>query len=242
MDFVDPNSNGKEGGGKWYDELNEGLYLMKNKIAGIVFILVAIGAVGTAFYFRGENMPSVDPIETSTVIPPDQIVEDGKIDLGQLESKLETDNFEIDIPAGWRKTAPALGSLVTMVKVDEQINDPEAKKAGFKSYFAVGHDSARGKTLAEYTETVKGQLRQIMSGVVFTEDRDLSINGESARAFEVDFNELGIDFKVFMVVVEGTSNDVWVISFNTLQSLGDEYRETVFEIVESFKLKPTTNN
>lgn len=209
---------------------------MKNKIAGVVFVLVAIGAVGAAFYFSGQDRPSADSIENSAM--PDRTADDRAAgDRGQSEGKLVTDDFEIIVPAGWRSTAPAIGSSATVIKADEQLDDPAAEKINFRSYFAVSYDLAQEKTLSEYTEAVRDQLRQLIPGIVFAGERDLVINGRAARAFEADFVQQGADFKILMVAVGGSGDDVWVVSFNTLQSLWDEYRETISEIAESFKLK-----
>ncbi len=123
------------------------------------------------------------------------------------------------------------------VKVNEQLNDPAAQKINFKSYFAVSYDTTQGKSLSEYVQTVKSQLQQTISGIVFAQEHDTTINGKAARAFEADFNQRGVNFKILMVAIKGMGDDVWVISFNTLQSTWAEYRDTFSDIVSSFSLK-----
>jgi hypothetical protein len=86
-------------------------------------------------------------------------------------------------------------------------------------------------------QTLKNQLQQIISGVVFAQEHDVTINGKAARAFEADFNQKGVNFKILMVVIKGSTDDVWVISFNTLQSTWAEYRDTFSDIANSFSLK-----
>jgi len=63
------------------------------------------------------------------------------------------------------------------------------------------------------------------------------INSRTARAIEADLTQQGVNFKILIVAVKGEGDDVWVISFNTLQSSWMAYQETFSDIANSFKLK-----
>jgi len=209
---------------------------MRNKIAIIVsiIVIVAIAAV-IGFYFIQKNKAPASLIENN--MPLRQSGANDQISSEQSQNKLITDDFEINLPEGWRKTAPAMGSSAMAVNADEQLNDPAAQKINFRSYFAVSYDTLQGESLNEYLQGVKSQLQQTISGVVFAQEHDTTINGKAARAFEASFIQQGVNFKILMVAVKGTGDDVWIISFNTLQSAWAEYQKTFSDIAGSFSLK-----
>ena len=209
---------------------------MRNKITIIVsiIVIVAIAAV-IGFYFIQKNKAPASLIENN--MPLRQSGANDQISSEQSQNKLITDDFEINLPEGWRKTAPAMGSSAMAVNADEQLNDPAAQKINFRSYFAVSYDTLQGESLNEYLQGVKSQLQQTISGVVFAQEHDTTINGKAARAFEASFIQQGVNFKILMVAVKGTGDDVWIISFNTLQSAWAEYQKTFSDIAGSFSLK-----
>ena len=219
---------------------------MKNKIIIITLIvLVIILAVLTSFYFVRLNKPSINsPKNTIQQAPVENQGETGsgaglnnQTNIEQLQNKLVTDDFEVALPAGWEKTAPVMGASAMAVNADERLNDPAAQKINFKSYFAVSYDMLQGKSLSEYLQTVKNQLLQTISNVVFANEKDIMINNRSARAIEAELIQQGVNYKILMVVVAGKGDDVWVISFNTIKSNWDEYKETFSNIAKSFSLK-----
>ena len=209
---------------------------MKNKIAIIILIIVVVAvATGISFYFIQKNKAPVNSVENTT--PPSQSEINNQTNSEQSRSKLVTDDFEISLPEGWRKTAPAMGASAMAVKADEQLTDPAAQKINFRSYFAVSYDTLQGKSLSEYVQSVKSQLQQIISGVVFVQEHDTTINDKPAQAFEASFTQQGVNFKILMVAVKGAGDDVWVMSFNTLQSTWTEYQKTFSDVAGSFRLK-----
>ena len=209
---------------------------MKNKISIIILVIVvAVIVVIIGFYFTKQDKQSTDPVG-NTVLPR-QVEANNQKNGEQPQNKLVADDFEINLPVGWQKTAPTIGASAMAIKADEQIIDSAAQRINFRSYFAVSYDTAQGKSLSEYTQIVKSQLQQTIPNIIFTQEQDTTINGKAARAFEADFNQQGVDFKVLMVIIKGAEDDVWIISFNTLQSTWDEYRGTFSDIASSFKLK-----
>lgn len=155
----------------------------------------------------------------------------------QPRNKLVTDDFEVNLPAGWRQTAPAIGASVMAVNANENINDPAAQKINFKSYFAVSYDTLQDKSMSEYLQIVKNGLQQTISNVAFTKDRDMTINGRFAHAIEAELTQQGVNFKILMVIIAGQGKDVWVMSFNTTKNSWDGYKETFYGIANSFNLK-----
>lgn len=191
---------------------------MKNKTVTIVLIiLIVVAAALTGFYFlqKNTNQPTG----------------------GQSQNKLVTDYFEINLPAGWQQATPPPGASAMAVDGNEEINDPAAQKINFKTYVAVSYDTLQEKSLSDYLQSLKDQLKQAVPDIVFVEEHDAVINSRTARAIEADLTQQGVNFKILIVAVKGEGDDVWIISFNTLQSSWTAYQETFSGIANSFKLK-----
>ena len=200
---------------------------MKNKtIVSVLTILGVALAVLIGVYFIKQDKP----INSSKNIGQQTNTE-------QTQNKIVTDDFEVVIPAGWEKTAPAMGSSAMAVKINENLNDPVAKKINFKSYFAVSYDTLQDKSMSEYVQIVKNGLQQTVPSVVFTKDQDMMINSRSAHAIEAELIQQGVNFKILLMVIAGEGKDVWVISFNTTKNSWDEYREMFYGVANSFNLK-----
>lgn len=207
---------------------------MKNKTIIIVLIILGIVLAGLiVVHFIKQNKAPADNrrgAEGGTEAS-DQISAE------QSQNKIITDDFSINLPAGWDQIAPAIGTSAMAVNTNEDINDPAAQKINFKSYFAVSYDTLQGKSMNDYLQIVRNGLSQTISNIVFTKEQDMTINGSSAHAMEAELTQQGADFKILMVAVAGQGEDVWVMSFNTTESNWDGYEETFYNIADSFSLK-----
>jgi len=153
------------------------------------------------------------------------------------EGILETDEFSLMIPEGWEKSVnPPMGSKAMVVNVNEEPASLALQQMGFKTYFSVGSDSLDGMSLDEYIGLAKEEIAKIDSGVVFSQENQVDINGMDSRAMEIDMSQQGIDFKVLMVVME-KEGDAWGMSFNTVKEKWSDYRELFTQVVYSFQLK-----
>jgi len=202
---------------------------VKNK--KILYIVIVVLVIGSGLFFflrKGNNKLPVNPSKN--------IAQQTNIEQTQ-NKKIVTDDFEINVPAGWEKTAPAMGSSAMAVKTDENLNDPAAQKINFKSYFAVSYDTLQDKNMSEYLQIVKNGLQQTVPGVVFTKDQDMTINNRSAHAIEAELTQQGVNFKILLTVIAGEGKDVWVMSFNTTKNAWDGYKETFYSVADSFSLK-----
>jgi hypothetical protein len=210
---------------------------MKN----ILIVLIILGVISAALigvYLFKQNKTAISPEGTE----PEETSEENQEGL-EYESEegsdqvLATDDFLVDLPDGWRKTEATMGVSAMVINFEEEIEDPAAQKINFKSYFAVTYDTLGEKSLNDYLQTAKNELEKVASNVVFTEDQDITINGRSAHAIEVELTQQGVDFKVLLVLVKGEGDDVWVLSFNTTKSNWDEYKELFYSVADSFNLK-----
>ncbi len=205
---------------------------MKNKITIVLIVLGVVAAIAIAFYFIGQGENGAP----ANQLPAENQERTGN-DIGQPQSKIITDDFSIDLPMGWKQTEPAMGASAMAINADEQLNDPAAKKINFRSYFAVSYDTLQGKDLSEYLQGVKVQLQQVVPSAVFAQENDTVINGQAARAMEINLTQQGVSYKILMVAVVGKGDDVWVMSFNTIESSWDAYKETFSSIAKSLSLK-----
>jgi len=202
---------------------------MKNKaVMAAVVVVVVILALAVGFYLLKQEKPAPEGAPAA---------EQNQIPGGETSGKMITDDFSVNLPAGWIHASPPEGVSAMVVNAAETISDPAAKEAGFRSYIAVSRDTLQGKSLNEYMEIVKDELRKMISNTVFTNEQDTTINGRSARAMETELTQQEINFKVLMVAIKGEGEDVWVMSFNTLKSSWDEYKDVFSEIAGSFNLK-----
>ncbi|MBU1146575.1 hypothetical protein KKD80_03455 [Patescibacteria group bacterium] len=147
------------------------------------------------------------------------------------------DNFSLSYPAGWRQVPAMTGISAMITKGNENITDPEAKKMNFQTYLAVSYDSVEGKTKEEIAEYVKSEVAAVFPGIVFSNEKFSTINGREAYSLEMTFSKSGVDFHVLEVVVWGNENDLWILSFNTLEELWQNYIGEFEEMTGTFIIK-----
>ncbi len=225
---------------------------MKNKILLLgltIFGLLLI--VWVSFYFLNQGKPETNSKENITEEVTGDLLENqsqsetevtknNSLIAPQLSNKLVTDDFEINIPEGWIKSEPVAGTVAMAVNTKESINDPAAQKINFKSYIAVSRDTLDAfqvKTLADYLQLTKEELLKAFPEAVFSNEKDVVINDQSARAMEIDLSQQDLAIKVLFLLIKGDGDDVWVVSFNTAKSAWDGYKEIFQNVANSFKLK-----
>ncbi len=214
----------------------------KNLIYIVVLLTIILGVLAGIYLIKEnkffDNKFIGEQIEKEIVDLGNGAKDDqGNIIDGEIEKKLITDNFSIDIPEGWRTMTAPMGVSGMVVDANKITTDPAAQKVNFQSYFSVVYDSLQGKNHQEYIDYVKSALSVSFSGVVFFEEKQIIINGRESYALEFEITQQGVDFKVLMVLVMGEGEDVWAISFNTTQKDWNDYKDIFSEIVNSFQIK-----
>ena len=205
---------------------------MKNKnIIIISIVLIMAGLILAEFFVFKQDKPL-------DVNKNDNYTQEGdSLDTEQMENKLVTDNFSLNLPTGWIKTDAIKGVTAMAINSKENITDPAAKAINFKTYIAVSEDILNGKSLKEYMQIVKDGLRETISNVIFSNENEVVINERPAYAMEANLTQQNVNFKVLMVAVQGEGDDVWVISFNTIAGNWADYEKTFSNIANSFSLK-----
>lgn len=161
----------------------------------------------------------------------------GLINTPKPQSRIVTDDFSINLPTGWEETTSTQNISVTAVNIGERIDDSAAQKINFKTYFAVAYEALKERSVNEYIKVFKDFLAMSIPGTVFTKEQDISINGKSAHAIEMELIQDGVGLKVLSVIIEGRGGNVWVMSFNTTKKNWNGYKEMFYSIANSFSLK-----
>ena len=199
----------------------------------IIFLTIIILGAAVWFYLKDNQLPGIGGEDREV---PQGSQQDNQ-ENGINEGILETDEFSVMMPEGWQKSInPPTGAKAMVVNVSEEAASPAVQQIGFKTYFSVGSDSLDEMSLDEYIQLVKGEIAKIDSGVVFSQESQVDINGMDSRAMEIDMSQQGIDFKVLMVVME-KEGKAWGLSFNTTQDKWSEYQDLFTSIVYSFQVK-----
>jgi hypothetical protein len=188
---------------------------MKNKILVGIVVLILVG-VGVWLYSNRDNKAVQETPE---------------------EGLLTTADFSILLPEGWQEADASTDFSVIAVNAAEEVTDAKAEAINFKTYFAVNYDTLQGTSLADYVPAFKAQITQMDQGAVFSNENKVTINNREVTAFEVDMTQEEIDFKVLVVLVKGDSDDLWIITFNTLEGNWNSYQELFAQVVNSFQLK-----
>lgn len=208
---------------------------MKKSFSIIIYVIVIFVLAAMAYWFltTRNNILGENNLNTSGVILGNNINQNQP----SGENILATDDFFLTYPAGWR-SAPAISGVSAMiVKENENIADPEAKKMNFQTYLAIAYDSSEGQTKDEVVEYLKNELRAVIPEIVFSRENFLTVNGREVYATEITFRKSGLDFHVLEVLVWGKENDLWVLSYNTLEELWQDYVFDFEKITQSFIVK-----
>lgn len=202
---------------------------MNKKIILLAIIVLILAAAGYVAY-NAISTPAA-PEEGEE----EQAQEEIQVLTGEGEDNvLIKDEFTILQPVGWLQANPPEGVSAMVVNYNEGENE---YGLNFKTYFAVSHDVLEESTMEEYVQLFKSEIASIDGSAVFSGDNSVNINGRNAQAFEIGMNQMNINFKILVVMVEGRDNDIWTISFNTFASNWDNYQGLFSDITNSFKLK-----
>jgi len=158
------------------------------------------------------------------------------------ETVLTKDIFSITLPAGWTEIAPPVADILVMaIDSKEEISEEKIKEVGFQTNLSVRKDDLSQYeqiyTLAEYVDSIKTSLIQIIPGITFTQEKQGKVEGRNALFVECESTQEGIDFGTLLVFIEGKDNFLWAISFNTPKISWPVYQDQFYQTAESLRLK-----
>ena len=209
---------------------------MKKPLLILILVILALVVVGGVWWYmnKDKNVTGVSGGNDNRAVGGNNLNQNLEPNSGNV---FANDNFSLTYPAGWRSVPAMTGVAAMIVRGNENITDPEAKKMNFQSYLAVSYDSAEGKTKDEVVEYLKTELRSAIPEAIFSRENFLTINGREAYATEVTFRKSGIDFHVLMIATWGKGNDLWILSYNTLDSSWQSYTSDFEKMTQSFIVK-----
>ena len=149
---------------------------------------------------------------------------------------IENKFFSVKLPEGWIEVETVYGSIATVVKNQELINDTYAQKLNFRSYYSVLRDTVGDKTEQEYLEEIKNSLKKNFTDIMISDEEIKESNGAKIYFMESKLNEQNVDFTI-LLAVNIKDQDVWTISFNTLSEKWEEYKDIFYQIADSFERK-----
>jgi len=200
---------------------------MKKNITLILIVIAFLIVGGVGFYlFENGKLPGFK--STEQVEP--------KINLEDKSNILNKDNFSLEMPDGWVEVANPQSALLTAVDTKEIITDTNAQKINFRSYFSVIPDTLGEQSKDSFYQTVKDSLNEAISDISFTHEGKAVVDNKDNYFLEAEFNQQEIDFKILLPINIG-EKDVWIMSFNTLKSSWDNYKDVFYNTAKSLKVK-----
>jgi len=196
---------------------------MKNKllIVVVVLLVLAIGAGIGVFLSKGEKEKG-----PGSVYGPEAKKEG---------ARLEKESFSINMPEGWSEMGAPTGISAMVVNASEEITDSAAQKINFRTYFSVVFDKLNEKSKEEYVQYAKNALSQNVPGIIISHEEKGKIDNKDAYFIETELNQRDADFKVLIAIITG-EQDIWAISFNTVVSNWEKYKDLFYQTARSFKM------
>lgn len=194
---------------------------MKKPIVLIVVITIIIIAAGGFYLYKTGQLFSPKPKE---------------IILENKDNVVTKDDFSVKLPDGWEEVSTPAGAVLTAIDSNEKIIDANAQKINFRSYFAVVYDKLGDKTKDGYYQILKDSLKQSFTGISFIKEEKGLVDNKDTYFLEAAFTQQEVNFKILLSINIG-DQDIWIISFNTIESNWDNYQDIFYQTAESFAVK-----
>jgi len=149
---------------------------------------------------------------------------------------LEKEGYSIKLPEGWQEVESVFGASATIVNAKEEIIEPNAQKINFRSYYSVINDNLAENSPEDYFKKITESLKQSFPDINIIKEEDKAAFGNKIHFIETEIRQQDIDFSVLLAVITKDKN-VWTISFNTLKSNWEKYKELFYQIAGDFKIK-----
>jgi hypothetical protein len=192
---------------------------MKKKLLIILVsvILISFGAVATYKIFDGSITASIPLSRQGQII---------------------TNDFQLSLPFGWETEEPAPENFVLKaIYKQNESNDYSARRIGYKTNLYIAQEELNGKTVVEYIEVLKENIKKIKGEILFHSENETSFNNNKAYLIDVESKENNIEFKSILGVIQGQDGEVWVMSFNTPKLDWDILAPQFYGVLDSFKIR-----
>lgn len=204
---------------------------MNSKIIISIILVVLAAAVIFAQDYLSKPLEEGTPFNVEEEIGEEQAEEETL-----KETLLTKEGFEITMPPGWQEIPDIIGALVMVIDAQEEIVNEDID---FRTNLTIKKDDLGEyetlNSLQEYIESIKTSLIQAISVIEFTDEKEGTIGDNDASFIECESTIDQVDFKTLLVFVEESNGIVWGLSFNTFQESWVTYRNTFYQMAESFK-------
>jgi hypothetical protein len=199
--------------------------------------IVVIALIAGFFYYQKIQNEKKAALEKSKVPQSEMSVFEGeKKDIDRTIYKKE---FSILAPQGWKEFGAPSEYNVMIRNEKETISDAKANQINFKTYYSVTSFRLAGRKYADYVKAFKTNIakNKNITGVKFSSEKNDKINGLPAIILEYEGNSKGVLLKIMSIFIQGSSDDVWQISFNTVKGNWGQDKKTFDQIAKTFKLE-----
>lgn len=221
--------------------------LKKNILSIALIVLLTTITVGTLFYFdfwqkekKVWEWPELQQTEPEE--KPEEKVKE-KAEKNPQEQALENktlvveNKFVVNLPQGWQEVGspPNLPAAAMAMNLEEEITNEKAKEIGFQTFLTVDYTDLKEYDILAYIKEVQTFLTQSIPLIDFYDVEPVSVSGYDIHFLEAKSVQQDTDFSTLLAFIENEDNMVWAISFNTLGELWPDYKETFYQIAESFR-------
>lgn len=155
----------------------------------------------------------------------------------ELGKTFQKNNFSFKYANDWEEVTAPKEILGMIVNKKEAITDNLAKKLNFQTYLTVSLNNSGVRNFADFITFFKSELKKKYPETNLSNDKTLTINNRESSSLEMNINQKGLKIKVQIYLIKGNNNDVWVLSFNTLESNYSKVQNLFEKISASFTIK-----
>jgi hypothetical protein len=167
-----------------------------------------------------------------------QLIKQGEVKAQKKSGLLEKSSFSIKLPEGWDEINTEQSTTTAMVVyLKEAIEDPVAQQKNFRSYYSIIGGATEDQSPINQVEKLKKNLSDKINGIIFSQETANKINGHEAYSLELKFTQQGADLRVLIVFVEGKDNEIWRLSFNSIESQWIKNKSLFYQLAGSFVVK-----
>jgi len=204
------------------------------KLFIIIIIAIAFFGVGLGMYLYGKSKNiKIDP--SASKVPANSL-KNQKNNPPKENGPYVGEDFTIVAPPGWIQTHIPTTIVSFHNSQEAHPSGSAAEKINFKSYMAISFDTTQGKNLDEIIKLVKQQTASVAPSVSFNSENDGTIDGRPAEFLEAELTQQDVEFKVIIAIVF-KEDKYFTISANTTAQKWSEYKNLLYDAINSFKFK-----
>jgi len=212
--------------------------LQMNKKNILILVGIIVIALMAVFFYYQKIQSAKIAAQEKNIQPKNEMSVDAGVKK-DMDRTIYKTGFSILAPLGWKEFGEPSEFNAMIRNEKEVINDAEANKINFKTYYSATGFRLSKRNFSDYVKNFKtniGKNKNITS-VKFNNEKNDKINGQPAILLEYEGTSKGVLLKIMTVFIKGISDDVWQISFNTVKENWDQDKKIFDKIARTFKLE-----